>query len=50
MGVVAGYGAEGVRYMRMGFRADPDPNAVIGKQFFDDVSDEKYEEYWTDEI
>jgi len=31
-------------------RRCPDPNAVIGKQFFDDVSDEKYEEYWTDEI
>jgi len=50
MGVVAGFGADGVRYIRAGFRADPDPNAVVGKHFVDDVTDEKYEEYWTDEL
>jgi len=50
MGVVAGFGAPGVRYLRVGLRYNPDPNEIMGTPFLDDVTDPDYEEYWTDEI
>ena len=50
MGVVAGFGAPGHLYQRIGFRYNPDPNATMGLPFSDDVSDPQYEEYWTQEI
>lgn len=50
MGVIAGFGKENHKYIRMGFRYDPDPNAVVGTPFSEDVSDPEYEEYWSDEI
>lgn len=50
MGVVAGFGAEGHIYQRIGLRYNSDPNAVTGLPFVADVSDPNYEEYWTQEI
>lgn len=50
MGVVAGFGAEGHRYMRTGYRYNPDPNAFMGTPFSEEVTDQDYEEYWTQEI
>lgn len=50
MGVVAGFGALKHKYYRVGLRYDPDPNAVVGKPFFADVSDPSYDEYWSDEL
>lgn len=50
MGTVAGYGAQGYGYFRIGLRPNPDPNAVHGEAFRVDVQDESYEEYWTQEI
>jgi hypothetical protein len=50
MGVVAGFAAEGFGYLRIGFRYNPDPNAIMGTTFSDDVTAPAYQEYWTDEI
>lgn len=50
MGVAAGFGAEGHTYQRFGLRYDPDPNALMGIPFSEDVTAEGYEEYWTQEI
>ena len=50
MGVAAGFGAEGYGYFRVGFRPNPDPNAVMGEAFSVDVTKDVYEEYWTQEI
>lgn len=50
MGVVAGFGAKGFGYLRVGLKVNPDPNAVIGDAFVVDVTSSDYEEYWTDEI
>tara|TARA_R110000772_G_scaffold142476_1_gene252148 strand:+ start:1401 stop:2753 length:1353 start_codon:yes stop_codon:yes gene_type:complete len=50
MGVAAGFGAEGYRYMRTGFRYNPDPNAFMGTPFSEEVTDQGYEEYWTQEV
>ncbi|WP_143710168.1 hypothetical protein [Parvibaculum lavamentivorans] len=50
MGVTAGFGADGYSYFRVGFRYNPDPNAVMGEAFRVDVREESYEEYWTQEI
>ena len=50
MGVVAGFGAEGHRYLRTGYRYNPDPNAFMGTPFSEEVTDKDYEEYWTQEV
>lgn len=50
MGVVAGFGADGYRYWRTGFRYNPDPNAFIGTPFSEEVKADGYEEYWTQEV
>lgn len=50
MGVVAGFGAEGYRYQRIGLRYDPDPNAFMGRPFSEEVIAEEYEEYWSQEV
>ena len=50
MGVVAGFGADNCHYFRTGLRHDPDPNAIIGQPFSEEVLTEGYEEYWSDEI
>ena len=50
MGVLAGLGNDNYRYLRAGFRHDPDPNATIGQWFEEEILAEGYEEYWSDEI
>ena len=50
MGTAAGFGADGYGYFRMGYKPNPDPNAVVGEFFQVDVGDPNYEEYWTQEI
>ncbi len=50
MGVVAGFAAPGVKYLRVGLKADPDPNAVMGIPFSADIEAPDYEEHWTDEL
>ena len=49
MGVDAGFAPDGHRYVRMGFRLDPDPNAVVGKTFIEEVVADN-EERWSDEL
>ena len=50
IGVLAGYGPPNHRYLRMGFRYDPDPNAYEGKYFVEEVGAEGYCEGWADEL
>jgi hypothetical protein len=50
MGVVAGFAAPDHKYYRMGYRFNPDPNAIRGIPFVDDVSDSRYNEGWSDEL
>ncbi|KTW12539.1 hypothetical protein [Sphingomonas sanguinis] len=49
MGVDAGYSPEDHRYYRVGFRLNPDPNAVIGTSFCEEVVADN-EERWSDEL
>ena len=49
MGVNAGFAPDDHRYIRMGFRLDPDPNAVIGTPFSEEVVAD-YGEGWSDEL
>lgn len=50
MGVVAGLGAPGHHYQRIGFRFNPDANATSGIPFSEDVSSPGYSEGWSDEL
>lgn len=50
MGVVAGFATPGYGYFRLGFKPNPDPNAVVGLPFDADVQDPAYEEFWTQEV
>lgn len=50
MGLAAGFNAPGTRYFRVGMRYNPDPNAVTGIPFREEVGCEGYEEYWSDEL
>ena len=49
MGVDAGFAPDDHRYLRIGFRLDPDPNAVVGTPFSEEVSAENGER-WSDEL
>ena len=49
MGVDAGFAPDDHRYHRIGFRLDPDPNAVIGTVFSEEVVADN-EEGWSDEL
>ncbi|WP_211841099.1 hypothetical protein [Roseinatronobacter monicus] len=49
MGVDAGYSPDDHKYMRMGFRLDPNPNAVIGTLFSEEVVADSGER-WSDEL
>jgi hypothetical protein len=49
MGVDAGFAPDDHRYYRVGFRLDPDPNAVIGEIFSEEVVANN-EERWSDEL
>jgi len=50
MGVAAGFGPADHKYYRIGLSYDPDPNAVIGKPFSQEVNNTGYEEHWSDEL
>jgi len=50
MGAVAGFAAPDHRYLRAGFRFNPDPNATRGIPFSTDVTDPTYVEGWSDEL
>lgn len=50
VGVTAGFAADKHTYIRTGLRYDPDPDATIGRWFSEDVSDENYEEFWSQEL
>lgn len=50
MGVLAGYAPPAHRYFRAGVRFDPDPNAMEGKRFFEEVGTNGYAEGWADEL
>jgi hypothetical protein len=50
MGVVAGFAAPDHKYYRIGFRFNPDPNAVRGIPLSDDVAGPDYAEGWSDEL
>ena len=50
MGVVAGFGAPKHQYWRIGYRYDPNPNAVEGMRFVEDVAGCDYAEGWADEL
>ena len=50
MGVVAGFGGLHHAYTRVGVRYDPDPDAVRGISFSDNVSAPTYKERWCDEL
>lgn len=49
MGVDAGFAPDDHKYYRVGFRLDPDPNAVIGTAFSEEVIAD-CEERWSDEL
>ncbi len=49
MGVDAGFAPDDHRYMRIGFRLNPDPNAVIGTPFSEEVEADNGER-WSDEL
>ena len=50
MGVVAGFGADNWRYIRIGFRNNPNSNTLMGQPFKEEVLAEGYKEHWSDEI
>jgi hypothetical protein len=50
MGVLAGFGAAEHIYLRVGYRYDPDPNAIRGVFFSENVADPSYVEGWSDEL
>ncbi len=50
IGILAGYGPPKHKYLRVGFRYDPDPNAYTGKYFVEEVGGASYSEGWADEL
>lgn len=50
MGVVAGFAADQHKYLRTGFRFNPDPNATRGILFSEDVGGPNYVEGSSDEL
>ena len=50
MGIAAGFDAPEHLFMRIGFRFDPDPDAVLPLKFSERVGGPDYEEYWSDEL
>jgi hypothetical protein len=50
IGVLAGFGSPHHRYLRVGFRFDPDPNAPSGKRFVEEVGAGDYSEGWAEEL
>ncbi|MDM8011944.1 MAG: hypothetical protein QUV08_13370 [Parasphingorhabdus sp.] len=50
IGVMGGFGAPNHKYLRMGYRQDPNPNAMVPKSFVEEVGEEGYYEGWSDEL
>ena len=50
MGKLAGLGSKGFKFIRQGYRFNPDPEAYAPIPFSIDVDDEKYEESWSDSV
>jgi hypothetical protein len=50
MGVAAGWHPEAHNYIRSGFRYNPDPDAVTGTHFVEQVKEDGYSEWWTQEV
>lgn len=50
IGVLAGFAADKHKYLRVGLRVNPDPNAATGIPFHAYVGDSDYEEFWSDEL
>jgi hypothetical protein len=50
MGIAAGFIPAGHKYLRMGLRFNPDPNAVHPLPFSEEISTDDYVEYWSDEL
>jgi hypothetical protein len=50
MGIAAGFIPESHKYYRMGYRLNPDPNAVHPLPFFEEIGRDDYVEYWSDEL
>ena len=50
IGVLAGYAPPKHSYIRVGIRYNPDPDAVTGTPFLQEVSTDSYSEGWADEL
>ena len=50
MGIAAGFLPADHKYYRMGFRYDPEPNAVAPIPFVEEIGHPDYEEFWSDEL
>lgn len=50
IGVLAGYAAPDHRYLRAGFRYNPDPDAVVPTRFSHEVAEGELHEGWADEL
>lgn len=50
VGVMGGFGAKDHKYYRMGYRQDPDPDAMVPKGFMEEVGEGDYFEGWADEL
>ncbi|MBT9241055.1 hypothetical protein [Vibrio splendidus] len=50
MGKLAGLGGEKVKILRTGMRFNPDPKALVGIPFHEDVDSPTYEESWSESL
>jgi hypothetical protein len=50
MGISAGFLPPSCKYYRMGFKYNPDPNAVESMLFSQEVCRDDYVEHWSDEL
>jgi hypothetical protein len=50
MGVAAGWHPKDHTYFRSGFRYNPDPDAIVGTPFIEQVERDGYVEWWTQEV
>jgi hypothetical protein len=50
MGISAGFLPKGHKYFRIGYRYNPEPNAVHPLLFMDEIGHADYVEYWSDEL
>lgn len=50
IGVMGGFAAASHRYLRIGYRQDPDENAMVPQAFAEEVGGDGYFESWSDEL